>query len=100
MPDLKEVLGDYYRVLPTLPELNEQQQDWQRLCNKDVPTLSELDPRRQVFQKFYDNLMPELDPQREVWQKFYAELNRKLSDLGKLRMYHADRARHTRTRVD
>ncbi len=62
MPDLKEVLGDYFRVLPTWS-------DW-------------------------------LDPQRQVWQKLYDDLYRKWSDLGKLRMYHADRARHTRTRVE
>ena len=62
MPDLKEVLGNYFRVLPTWPD--------------------------------------RMDPQRHVWQKLYDDLNRKLSDLGKLRMYHADRARHTRTRVE
>ena len=63
MPDLEEVLGDYFRLLPTWSE-------------------------------------EEADPQQQVWQKFHDDLDGMLSDLGKLRMYHADRANHTRTRVE
>ena len=77
MPSLGEVLGDYLRLLPTR-------------------TVEEV-PRYFRFTRLEEK---KPDPQQEVWNQFHDTFNLKLIDLGRLRMYHADRARSPRTPVE